>query len=190
MIYKYLAEWVNNSQNKILTVKSIKKFEDQFAIYFYKEKQFLQINLSSEDSFCFFTESSELPLSEDKRLLIFNNHLTKAKLHKINISEKDRILIFEFVKVDIYNQKQNYLLLVELINRFQNIVLTNSEYVIIDSWKKISFADNPHRQILPNTKYTFPTSKYKNIFEEVQFALSFNADLKIIDNSKKDDSYQ
>ncbi len=186
MKYKYLAEWVNNHKNLNITVKEIKRFEDQFAIFFQKERQFLQINLSSENSFCFFTESGKLPFLPDKRLMIFNNHLSKTKLEKINISEKDRIIILEFSKVDIYNQKQNYLLIIELINRFQNLILTKSDNIIIDCWKKISFAENPQRQILPGTKYMIPDSEYKNIMEEIHFPISFDSNLNIIENSHKE----
>ena len=189
MKYKYLAEWINNNKNLNIFVKEIKRFEDQFAIFFQKERQFLQINLSSEDSFCFFTESRELPFLSDKRLVIFNAHLSKAKLEKINISDKDRIIILEFSKVDIYNQKQNYLLIIELINRFQNLILTKSDNVIIDCWKKISFAENKQRQILPGAKYMIPDSKYKNILEEIHFPISFDSNLQIIENSQKEDNY-
>ena len=189
MKYKYLAEWVNNYKNLNIIVKEIKRFEDQFAIFFQKERQFLQINLSSEDSFCFFTESRELPFLSDKRLVIFNAHLSKAKLEKINISEKDRIIMLEFSKVDIYNQKQNYLLIIELINRFQNLILMKSDNVILDCWKKISFAENKQRQILPGAKYMIPDSKYKNILEEIHFPISFDSNLQIIENSQKEDNY-
>ncbi len=189
MKYKYLAEWVNSYKNLNITVKEIKRFEDQFAFFSQKERQFLQINLSSEDSFCFFTDSGKLPFSYDKRLIIFNNHLSKAKLEKVNISEKDRIITLEFSKVDIYNQKQNYFLIIELINRFQNLILTKSDNVIIDCWKKISFAENSQRQILPNTKYMIPNSEYKNILEEIHFPVSFDSNLKIIENSQKEERF-
>ncbi len=189
MKYKYLAKWINNYKNLNITVKEIKRFEDQFAIFSQKERQFLQINLSSEDSFCFFTESGKLPFSQDKRLLVFNNHLSKAKLEKINISKKDRIITLEFSKVDIYNQKQNYLLIIELINRFQNLILTKLDNIIIDCWKKISFAENPQRQILLGTKYMIPDSEYKNIMEEIHFPLSFDSNLNIIENSQQEERY-
>ncbi|MBT3168985.1 MAG: DUF814 domain-containing protein [Candidatus Cloacimonetes bacterium] len=181
MKYKYLADWAT-SQTEKLVFKEVKKFEDQIAIIFKKTKKFLQINLASEDSFCFFTENKELPFESAKMYSNFNIHLASSHLQKIEISDSDRIVFFHFEKVDIYGQKVRYRLIIELISHYQNVILERD--VIIDCKKKISFAENRHRQILPNLEYAQPNSIYKNEKEKINFPVAINAQNKLVENAE------
>jgi len=187
MKYKYLADWAT-SQTEKLIFKEVKKNEDQIAIIFKKTKKFLQINLASEDSFCFFTEKKKLPFKTAKMYANFNIHLASSRLQKIEISAMDRILFFHFEKVDIYGQKVKYRLIVELISHYQNMILERD--VIIDCKKKISFAENRHRQILPNLAYVQPNSIYKNEKEEINFPIAIDNQNCIIENTKLEPNFE
>jgi predicted ribosome quality control (RQC) complex YloA/Tae2 family protein len=169
MQYKFLATWAKENQRQNLIFKKIEKFEDQYLISFKKQKMSLQICLSSE-CFCFFSESKSLPWEQKKELNQFNQNMVGARLSNIEISEADRIIVLEFNVTDIYNESSNLNLILELIPRYQNMIQTKND-VIIECLKKVSFAENRHRQILPGLAYTAPDSEYEIKKENVKFPL-------------------
>lgn len=192
MQYKYLAEWIKENREQNLVFKSIRKFEDQYSIEFIKQKEELQINLSSQDCFCFFTQSKTIPFELRNELDIMNTHLKKAQLNELIISETDRIIYLDLFKIDIYNNKQNYKLILELIPRYQNIILLKVEEnndQIIDCTKKVSFAENRQRQILPGLGYTPPQTDFKNVRENVQFPISIDSIKKLRESSEESLSF-
>ncbi len=187
MQYKFLVEWIKESSERNLVFKSISKFEDQYSIEFGKRKEKLQINLSSQECFCFFTQNKTIPFEQRNELDIMNNHLTKARLVELNIYETDRIIYLNFSKIDIYNNKQNYKLILELIPRYQNIILLKIEDKdnIIDCTKKVSFAESRQRQILPGLEYTPPQTDFKIEREKVHFPISIDSAKKLRESSKE-----
>jgi predicted ribosome quality control (RQC) complex YloA/Tae2 family protein len=177
MQYGYLKKWVQENAEQNLVFQRMEKFEDQYRIIFKKQKKFLQICLSSLDCFCLFLSETILPFEEKKELMQFNQNLAGARLQKILISDVDRIIFLEFSAVDIYNQHNNFRLMLELIPRYQNIILVKDN-LIIECLKKISFAQNRHRQILPGVKYAQPPTE----FETKDLKLSYP--LQVIENRK------
>lgn len=178
MLYKFLTRWAEENRIQNLVFNSICKFEDQYSIDFRKRKDKLQINLSSQDCFCFFTQKCILPFEQRNELNIINTHLFKAKLDEISILDDDRIISLNFTKIDIYNNKLKYHLILELIPRYQNIILVKLEddkTNIVDCLKKISFAENTKRQILPGLEYIPPQTDYKVKKTSVQFPLTIES---------------
>lgn len=186
MQYEFLQKWVEENRQRKLIFHSIQRYQDQYLIIFRKQKQALQICLEN-DCFCFFTEQKTLPFSEKKELNQFNLNLAKAKLQKIELSKEDRIIILHFEKTDIYNQKQNLKLILELIPRYQNIVLVEDKK-IIDCLRKVSFAENTVRQVLPGAEYYPPPTTFQVIKTSVHFPLSLNENLKL--EHQKDGEFQ
>jgi predicted ribosome quality control (RQC) complex YloA/Tae2 family protein len=183
MEYKYLAAWVEQNKQKDLIFQELVKFRDQYAVKFKKTGTFLQINLASEDSFCFFSSDDRIPFRSERSLNKFNHILYGSRLNNISITENDRILFAEFTYLDLENKIKEYLLVIELIPRFLNFIIldkkSKKDLLIIDSLRKFSFAENPARQILPNQSYELPTSSYENIKEKIKIPLVFNRSGKI-----------
>ena len=187
MKYKFLYEWAKENEIQNLYFSKIKKFTDQYVIYFQKTDKFLQINFASEDCFCFFSRRNTLPFAENKSFSQFNRTLATAKLENISISENDRIIFLSFSKTDIYNQKIHLQIILELIPHYQNIILVKNDLgkkrIIIDALKKISFAENKHRQILPGLEYVPPVSEYQNDKEKIFYPLHLSENGKITENA-------
>ncbi len=188
MQYKYLAEWLNENKEQNLVFKSIGRFEDQYCLEFSKRKLKLQINLSSQECFCFFTSNITLPFEQKHELDNMNSHLAKARLTELKISDTDRIISLNFSKIDIYNNKQTYKLILELIPRYQNIILLKSNKdkdQIIDCTKKVSFAENRQRQILPGLEYIPPQTDFRIEKSEVHFPISIKSLKSFTEYSKE-----
>ncbi len=184
MKYKFLLEWIKENEKRNLTVKEIGKFEDQFFIFFKKSNDVLQLNYSSKEMFIFWTRKDKIPFVNIKRIQYLSTHLVNAKLINISISNRDKILKIHFSKIDIYNKKNKLQLICELISHRQNLILIkmeNEKEIIIDCWKKLSFAENRIRQILPNIAYSEPPVFFEINDKEVLFPLAIK-NSKIIEN--------
>ncbi len=188
MQYRFLAKWTKENSEQNLIFHLLERFEDQYIIRFRNQKTVLQINLSASGCCCFFTEKKLLPFKEKSELSNFNDHLKNAKLNAISISEKDRIILLDFSIIDIYNQKKSYKLMLELIPRYQNIILLKDK-TIIDCIKKISFAENRHRQLLPGVEYFPPPSDYEIQTCEIKYPVAVTSKLEIKETNDKSSSF-
>ena len=184
MEYKFLRRWVSEAEAGNFQFKSFLKFRDQYIIKFKKTHLFLQINLASENSFCFFSEKKLLPFEERNELNKFNLHLASSRLKNIEISDNDRIVTFTFSKIDIYNQITDYSLIIEIVPRYQNIILVNRNE-IVECLKKVSFAENRHRQILPGSQYQAPSTNFTVKPEDIQFPLRPESSKKITESAEE-----
>jgi len=189
MQFKYLEEWVNKASCENLIVKNIATFRDQIMFFFKKKKKILQINLSSENSFCFFYDNLKIPKNRLLELSPLENILNYAKLKKISLVSNDRIIAFVWEKVDIFNQRREYSLIIELIPRFQNIIVIDQNSKIVYTKKTFSFADNIHRQVLVGVKYQPPQTDFNNLSAKVEYPVSFKKKC-LIESSNDDQSYK
>ncbi|HPR17944.1 MAG TPA: NFACT RNA binding domain-containing protein [Candidatus Cloacimonadota bacterium] len=178
MQYEFLAKWVKENPIDNLIVQSIQRFEDQYVINFLRRKERLQICLADE-SFCFFTTRRDLSFTSRKELHLFDQKLADARLQELHISDDDRIIFCKFGLIDVFNQHQEYTLILELIPRYQNIILIQNN-LIVDCLKKVSFAENTQRQILPGLIYSPPPSGFKVVKKAVVYPLKINEKLKLI----------
>lgn len=180
MHYKYLERWVKENSAFKLTVKEVRKFRNQIYIASIRSQKGLHINLSSENSFIFHIEKPLHNFSSHRELNIFNQHLRHAKLQEINMHPHDRIISLYFEYLDIYNHLKKYKMILELIPHYQNIVLVDDKDVILDCLRKVSYAENRHRQILPGVVYQ-PPPAFQVYKKEVDYPIDFDDSGTIIE---------
>ncbi|MDD3501356.1 MAG: NFACT family protein, partial [Candidatus Cloacimonetes bacterium] len=165
MHYKYLKQWVIENTVKDLSFHNISRFEDQYLIAFRGHKKALQISFSSAEQFIFLNEDHQIIdfIPFDNSSLIMT-HLKHSKIENISIDDDDRIIYIYFTKYNIYNVLETIVIVLELISKYTNLILCrvkDDKFIIIDSLKKISFAENQTRQILPNIEYKKPTTSFQ-----------------------------
>ncbi len=101
----------------------------------------------------FQTTPKENPKTPPMFCMLLRKHLTSGKIVDIRNVEGDRILIFD---IESYNELGDLTvkhLIVEIMGRHSNIILTHSDLTIIDSIKHIDFTMSSVRQVLPGMKY-------------------------------------
>jgi len=99
-------------------------------------------------------ENTDNPLS-----LILKQHLTKSVIKDASIRENDRVLILTFEKESFYGETSTYKLFIELIQRYENLILTRLEKerdVILDCHRRIHISDSKFRQLYPGIPYNYP----------------------------------
>ncbi|MDP8232613.1 MAG: NFACT RNA binding domain-containing protein [Candidatus Zophobacter franzmannii] len=179
MEWKYLNNWVQNVSLPQSGLKSILAFEDQYQISFKNNKTMLQVSLNQKDCFPFLTKDDSLPFDTDSKINNISQMLGSARIDKVELEANDRIIKLWFKKRDIYNQTTTYALVLELIPRFQNIILcrfVDDELIIAEALRKFSFAENNQRQILLNIPYVTPETTYKVADREITLPLKIDTD--------------
>ncbi|MEA2103488.1 MAG: NFACT family protein [Candidatus Cloacimonadota bacterium] len=183
----FLQLWKKEFQDEILNrgFRRARFSDGEYKLEF--SNTFLHIFPHSGDSICFSSNHIEIEkqisrrkddaigLSEENGFTkILNTHLKKCKVTKIEMAENDRIIFLYFQKHDIFGINIEYKLIIELINRYENLIFTrkseDNKWQIIDCHKKIGIADSRFRQILPGLEYCPPPKQKKpNIFNVNQF---------------------
>ncbi len=159
MEYNQLAQWVKENPAGGQSVSDIRRWGNQYLIFF--GNKYLHLNLNSNTPYLFWGDKSQADLISSKGkspfMELFNSRLTQIK-----ISESDRVISLQFDKVNIYNELSHYYLFAELIPRKANLILTQSneeKHKIIDCLSYLSLSAHPERPILPGLDYSLPTAQ-------------------------------
>ena len=81
--------------------------------------------------------------------------------------ETDRILIFELVGYNEMKDRSSKLLICEVMGKFSNLILTDNNYIILDSLHHDGVGEF-NRIIMPNSKYSFPSTNKLNPYKAYQ----------------------
>ncbi len=85
--------------------------------------------------------------------MLLRKYLNGAILNSVQIFNFDRIIKFTFTARNELKDYNTYFLIAELMGRYSNIILTNSDFKIIDAIRRIHFDQSTSRYILPNLPY-------------------------------------
>lgn len=93
--------------------------------------------------------------------MILRKHLSSGKIVSIMQPNFERIVIFTIETINELGDKECKKLIIEMMGRHSNIIVTKQDDTIIDSIKHITADKSSVRQILPNKIYTAPPAKEK-----------------------------
>lgn len=97
------------------------------------------------------------PLVAPNFCMLLRKHLIGGRISKISMLGLERLINIEIETINEFNEIEIKTLIIELMGRHSNIILTNSQNVIIDSMRHIS-SETSYREILPSRNYTLPNS--------------------------------
>lgn len=93
--------------------------------------------------------------------MVLRKYILNGIIYRIDQTEYDRYLLIHIrAKDDLYDEKE-YILSLELMGKYANLILVNSENKIIDALKKIPPYENTRRTILPGAEFTLPDKQNK-----------------------------
>ena len=105
------------------------------------------------------------PITAPNYCMLLRKHLIGFKIKNIYTQNLERIIFIDFENSDNLQKTTSKKLIVELMGKHSNIILTNENNIIIDSMRHSSTEENAQRDIYPTCQYILPkTSKY-NILE-------------------------
>lgn len=130
----------------------------------------------------FTSHAPENPKTPPMLCMLLRKHLTSAMITGFRQVDSDRILFIDFDSTNEIGDRVSLSLVIEIMAQHSNIILINSENVIIDSLKRVDLSTSSVRQILPGLTYALPPKQFKlDLFTE-------NADKiceKILSNKNK-----
>lgn len=121
--------------------------------------------------------------------MVLRKHIMGSEIVAINQPENERIAIIELAATDDLGIKTDKRLIVEMLGNATNIILTETDGTIVDCLKKVGYAADSKRRILPGSKYYLPEALNKlslfsadakaiNAFTEGKTYINSNAVLK------------
>ncbi len=139
---------------------------NNYALNICIEAQNCRINLT--------TKPKQNPQNAPNFCMLLRKNLIGLKLKNIITFDLERLIMIEFEGFDDIDDIISKKIVIELMGKHSNFILLDEQNIIIDSLRHIKEINENYRDILPHTKYLFPTSN----------KISF-LDLKNFDDFKK-----
>ncbi len=115
--------------------------------------------------------TKENPKTPPSFCMFLRKYLLNAKICKIEQLGLDRVVVINFDAKDELMHPVSLKLVVEIMGKYSNIILLNSEDRVLDSIKRVSIDLSSKRQILPGAKYENPPQVKYNPFTLTQKAV-------------------
>ncbi len=95
-------------------------------------------------------------------IMVLRKYLTNGFIFQIDQMNYDRFLLMHIrARNELYDEKE-YILSIELMGKYANMVLVDENGRIIDALKKIPPYENTRRTILPGAQFALPDDQHKN----------------------------
>lgn len=151
---------------KIQKISQPSKNDIIFNIYSVGKSYKLLISANNNEARVHITNKKyENPISPPNFCMVLRKHLNQSKIVDIDQYKLDRVIIFHISSVDEMGFDISNKLIVEIMGKYSNIILTDENYKIIDSIKRVNLKMSSVRQILPGLSYNFIESEKINILD-------------------------
>ena len=153
----------NELKNKIIGFNINKIYQpqpDEIILIINKHKLLICANASAP-RIHFTNEIKDNPKNAPMFCMILRKYIQNARIKNITQPDFERIINFEIESVNEFGDVYQYKLIVEIMGKHSNIILTNENEIIIDSIKHVPISKSTVRQILPHLKYKMPPNQNK-----------------------------
>ena len=142
--------------------------KNEIILGLYSEKKNYALDICIESQNCrinLTTNAKPNPQIAPNFCMLLRKNLIGLKLKNLITFDLERLVVLEFEGFDDVDDIISKKLIVELMGKHSNIILLDDNNIIIDSMRHIREIDENFRDILPHTKYSFPTSNKKSFLE-------------------------
>lgn len=114
----------------------------------------------------FCTATPENPAQPPMFCMLLRKRIGGGKLTAVRQMGCDRVIFFDFECVNELGDTVMITVVCEIMGMYSNIIIVNSDGVIIDSLKRVDLTMSSRRLVLPNLRYELPEPQDKlNIVE-------------------------
>ena len=151
-IVKELKEVLVNG--KIDKIYEPSKNEIYLGIYSNGKNYLLNVSIDSRNyRLHLSTHQKENPKEALNFCMVLRKHISGSIIKDIYMNGLERIIYIKLETHSELNDIENKTLIIELMGRHSNIILLNSEDIVVDSFRHLSKLDGSNRNIYPNEKY-------------------------------------
>ncbi len=106
-------------------------------------------------------ENRQAPLTAPNFCMLLRKHLQGGQIQKISQPSLERVICFEISHRDELGDLCTKKLIIELMGKYSNIIVTNDQNIILDSIKRIPSSVSSVREVLPGRSYFIPGADSK-----------------------------
>lgn len=118
-------------------------------------------------------QSFENPQTPPMFCMFLRKHLTGAIIEKLEQIPDERAVLMTLSALDSLGDRSKKTLVCELMGKYSNIILLDSDGIIIDCLRRVDITMSEKRQVLPGLAYKIPPRQEKySIFDTADFSLS------------------
>ncbi len=161
--------------NRVLSGGKIEKIyqpeADEIVLNVHAGRENHKLYISSNSSHArihLIRETTSNPLNPSGFCMLLRKHLQGGRITAVRQKESERIVEIFIDTVNELGFSVNKKLIVEIMGKHSNIIVTDiASNRIIDCIKRISIDVNRYRQLLPGQQYVYPPSQGKVSYYEV-----------------------
>lgn len=110
--------------------------------------------------------SKKNPITAPMFCMLLRKHIGSGKITRVEQIGFERIIRFSIESYDELGDLTTKYLIIEIMGKYSNIILTNHDLKILDSIKRVDFTVSSVRQILPGLIYELPPKQDKTDLTE------------------------
>lgn len=167
ILHKVKEDLESHLPIKINRISETSKTEVVFNVHADTIRQNMIISLHSNyNHICLSKKNITTYNDPSTFVMVLRKHILNGIIYKIEQFDFDRYLLLHIkARDEIYDEKK-YILSVELMGKYANLILIDDNNKIIDALKKIPPYENTRRTILPGANFTLPDKQNKqNIYK-------------------------
>ena len=115
----------------------------------------------------FTSKVKENPITPPMFCMLLRKHLVGAKISNIVQIGFERALDIVFDGFNEFSEPSNKHLIIEIMGRYSNIILTDENYKILDCVKRVDITVSSQRQVLPGLQYEQPPAQNKLLITDI-----------------------
>ena len=153
-------ELINRKIDRIYQVKN-----REIVIHFRREKLFISASANNPRIYM-AKKNFDNPKTPPLFSMVMRKHLSGAIVKDIYQYGSDRVIRIDVDGWDDFSQVVQKSLIIEIMGRHSNIILTHKDDTIIDAITRVNHEMSRVRQILPNLKYKYlPDESKENLMD-------------------------
>ncbi|MBN1891510.1 MAG: NFACT family protein [Clostridiales bacterium] len=114
--------------------------------------------------------------------MLLRKHLSGGRITKFSSPPFERIIEIHITSLNELQDINDYRLIIELMGRYSNIILLNSDSIILDSILHVDSRTSRIREVMPARRYEYPPGQGKMLPCEAIFLLK-NKQLPVLESS-------
>ena len=166
-----VTKLITNEMQNIIGYKIDKVYEpDKNTITLGLYGNFQNLNMlicisSNNYRICLTKHQQKNPTAAPNFCMLLRKYLIGLKIKNIYTIDLERIVFIDLENNENPNKPIKKTLIVELMGRHSNIILTDSSNIVIDSMRHTSSLENATRDIYPTSRYIFPKTNKKSFLK-------------------------
>ena len=162
ILYKVKQDLDNYLPIRINRISETSKTEIVFNVHANTIRTNLVISLHSNyNHICLSNKNYTTYNDPSTFVMVLRKHILNGIIYKIEQFDYDRYLLMHIrARDELYDEKE-YILSVELMGKYANLILVDSNNKIVDALKKIPPYENTRRTILPGAVFSLPDKQNK-----------------------------